>query len=512
MEADPTDRMKTGVRQYEHELLPELPALAWLYKFSACGTGTLLHGEAIEIFDDGFLEGCIGEPWGQDLSAVSDSFGSGLQIFGDSHIIITPSHTLESLFLYERDGGYTVSNSLAFLMEYHRLALPRDHRYGAKFASVCLGIDAYERTLFRAPNGTVLRIVYDNIELKAGNKYRLIRKPPPPRFKNYYEYIQYLDNALRKAFASATHPSRTKTYRPLATCSSGYDSAASAALASRLGCHEAVTLRKSRGGESDSGLRVAERLGLRVHEFDRPETVEGSFDEVADFLATGMGGEDYCYRGFAPMLEGRLLVTGFYGSVWGYHLKPATVLERSDVSGSSLQEFRLKQNFLHIPIPMIGAVRAPDISAISHSAEMQSYRLHIKYDRPIPRRILEEMGIPRTYFGMQKKAASILLFSDNRLFGPVARRECDSLVNRGWAESADYHLRTLSWTARNWGREALAQPRRVMPAWLTWRLQKALVNDYRIFEHSRPRAAVEFSAAVTYVRRRYQAALLSINR
>jgi len=42
--------------------------------------------------------------------------------------------------------------------------------------------------------------------------------------------------------------------------------------------------------------------------------------------------------------------------------------------------------------------------------EMMPYTLNNDYDRPIPRRIAEESGVPRELFGQEKKAASILLF------------------------------------------------------------------------------------------------------
>ena len=55
---------------------------------------------------------------------------------------------------------------------------------------------------------------------------------------------------------------------------------------------------------------MAEVLGLQVQEFAYPEYAERSFQEVAEFLATGMGGEDYCFQPFAPVLGGRVLLAG----------------------------------------------------------------------------------------------------------------------------------------------------------------------------------------------------------
>ncbi|MBW2176817.1 MAG: hypothetical protein JRH03_07695, partial [Deltaproteobacteria bacterium] len=40
---------------------------------------------------------------------------------------------------------------------------------------------------------------------------------------------------------------------------------------------------------------------------------------------------------------------------------------------------------------------------ISLSSEMEPWRLHNSYDRPIPRRIAEEAGVERHLFGIEKK-------------------------------------------------------------------------------------------------------------
>ena len=63
-----------------------------------------------------------------------------------------------------------------------------------------------------------------------------------------------------------------------------------------------------------------------------------------------------------------------------------------------------------MPIPFIGALRKPEIIAISRSAEMVSYSVGGIYDRPLARRLLEEAGVPRHLFG-QRKRAMALVFS-----------------------------------------------------------------------------------------------------
>jgi hypothetical protein len=319
------------------EKLPDLPPLAWLFDHPRESHGRLFHGQSVQVHDHGFFEGCMEAGMDDDPGECHNVFGSGLKILGQKWLFLTPSHTLESLYVYRHVAGWSVSNSLAFLLAYHRIMPPWDPGYGGRFASLCLGIDAYETSLFRtAEDGEVLRLVYDNAEFTSDGSFVPLRKPMPPPFRSYLEYEDYLQTILQLLFGSAADRDRETTYQPLATCSSGYDSACAAALAARLGCDEAVTLVNSNSGLCDSGKPVGERLGLQVHEFTRREIVEGSFGDVASFLATGMSGKDYCYFGFDEMLHRRVLLTGFHGDkVWDVNTEAKTELARGDLSGSS---------------------------------------------------------------------------------------------------------------------------------------------------------------------------------
>jgi hypothetical protein len=492
--------------QIDREVVPELAPLAWLFDGTRRSSFRLLHGSAVCVQGDDFLEGCLAGDWNQDARGAAHVFGSGLSTRNGTCCFLTPSHTLESLYLYRSRGGWSVSNSLALLAAYHELTPPWDPHYGARFASLCLGIDAYEKTLFRSRGGEVTRVAYDNLELTQDGGVRRVRKPLPPPFPTFEQYVEYLSRTLELASAHAANPHRSHVYLPLTTCSTGYDSPCATALAATLGCREAVTLRNARSGGTDSGAAIAERLGLRVQVFDRPATVDGPFEEVADFLATGMGGEDYCYRGFAPSLRGRLLMSGFHGgTIWGTHGTPDAVISRGDVSGSSLQEFRLWNDFIHVPVPTIGARRRHDIAAISRSPEMSNYHVRGKYDRPIPRRIVEQAGVPRSFFGQDKKATSLLLFRDWELIAPDTWRQCEAEVPGRWVRSARFGPARMSWVSRYHAYRLLRRYGKRIPgrAWLT----QSLIGEWRVFEHSHPLAALQFVAGLSIVSRRYKEAL-----
>lgn len=491
---------------YSSTLIKELPALAWLFSLSPSGEMKLIHGRAVEKTPTGFLEGVYADEGAEDFSQATNVFGSGIQISEKHCTLVSPSHTLEAMFLYRHRGGWNVSNSLALLLEHCQIAIPWNLRYGGFFASAGLGIRNYEKCLFRTAAGEVLRIVCSNVQFVKNGEYRLMDKPMPPAFPSYRDYIEYLEKTLRETFALAARPERQSVYQPLATCSSGYDSSAGAALARRLGYAEAITLRTARGGASDTGRWVGEALGLNVLEVDRIDSVAESFAPAAPFIATGMGGQDYCFHGFAPLLEQKILLTGFHGDkIWETKVEPGDVLARGDVSGSSLQEFRLWKNFLHVPVPMIGARRHADIARISRSPEMAPYRLDNDYDRPIPRRLLEESGVPRALFGHRKQAASLLLFSQPKLFDAASRQECESLVPAAWIKSAKSPVH--HWVRRGQIRahRLIKRIGRRVPA--VSALGPKIMPPWLVFEHNHPLASLEFCAAMAKIRADYRQAL-----
>lgn len=58
---------------------------------------------------------------------------------------------------------------------------------------------------------------------------------------------------------------------------------------------------------------------------------------------------------------------------------------------------------MHLPPAYFGWRRAGRLLAISKSEEMAPWSLFTDYDRPIARRIVEEAGVPRAWFGQAKK-------------------------------------------------------------------------------------------------------------
>ena len=468
---------------WQARLCDDVPRMAWLAR---CGPrGNIVHhGIDVEVRDDGFFEGAWSgrfEDW--DFASAGTVAGSGAIATMDGILFVTPSHTLEGLYYHCADDVVTVSNSIVFLLRNLGLAANRDPHFGGRLASTVKGIDHYSRHVTDADKGPVSRAVFHNVHLRDG-KISETPKTDGFSFSNFAEYRAALSRELQLLFDNAAAPARKRSYRPMSTCSSGYDSTACLVLAGELGCRDAVTLALGEGVSDDSGKPIAEQLGIGVKCFERSGPDD---DRMSEFVATGMGGEDLAYAAFENEVAGSVLLTGFHGDrIWSKGA-PSDSLERGDVSGSSLGEFRLRCGFVHAPVPFIGALHHRSVAKISESKDMAPWSIGGWYDRPIPRRIAEEAGIDRTAFGQSKKAASLL-----------------SLAARPNAKLG-YRVRERLFSARLAAARLLhkAAAPRFRFRWLMLPLRDAIAGDPRTFEHDSPDAYIRFRAAIDDLRARY---------
>lgn len=483
---------------------PGLPALAWLVE---CAGGRMRTrcGPAVAVSDHGLFEGCwTGDFPAFDFDRADYVFGTGMRLRDGIPVFVPPSHTLDALYVWRPPAGWCVSNSLAFLCEHCDVGLPFA-TYGRRFASTVLGIERYEMEIYRSTRGVLFRVVYDRFSVTDGG-LRLMRPASEPRITDFASYRAHLGDVLARAAGNAAHGDRKQTYRLLGTCSTGYDSSACAVLASELGCREALTFRMDRTGKSDSGRDVAALLGMDATELQGHGDgwVPDSLSEV-EFCVSGLGGDDVVFQQAKGYLPHRLLVTGFHGdSVWDLEKPAVTSIERGDASGSSLGEFRLRLDFIHLPLPFVGCRDWPGVRRISRSEEMLPYRIGGKYDRPIPRRILEEAGVPRRLFGQQKKMVSTLIFIDRTRLSRESNRDFLQQERRiAGARRLYFHFRRGVFHGR------LAANRiasRIFGSALHPKVQRTLLGEYKIFEHTHPRSGdAVFLWALERQRRIYRA-------
>src|SRR6185503_1324481 len=202
-------------------------------------------------------------------------FGSGAEATPNGALFVTPTHMLERIQCVRVGDELFVSNSLPFLLTATQDGMDSRYKfYHFELMTNMKGYRAY-RDRVRTRAGRDVRVFFHcNVVVRADLSIEVQDKQLPPEFRAYDDYLQFLRGIVRSVTTNAMDPRRVKTFSPLASISSGYDSPACALLAREVGATEAVTFGQARPGyeeEDDSGRDIAEHLGLRVLEFDRLE-------------------------------------------------------------------------------------------------------------------------------------------------------------------------------------------------------------------------------------------------
>lgn len=389
---------------FEYRVSSELPPLAWIARVRGA-TVEVRCGASVRKEPDGFFEGTwAGESDVAAAARATTVFGSGMVLDGRELIVVSPAHTLEPVYsTADDDGSRWISNSFAALLVAAERTLDPDVRYPPIFGLINRGISY---ATFDVPTRTrpITVNYYDNLLPGGDGSIRARPKPHEEPFTSFADYRDRLTDRVRSAFANAP------AYEPAATISSGYDSTASAVIGAGAGCRRALTFRTGwpwlgYHGEADSGETAAKALGMSVEFFDRLAYYALDDAPEAEFLANGMSGEDVVYRSMEPQISRTILLTGFWGGA-AWRGDDRSELKRVDLSGASMTEFRLRNDFIHLPVPYIGGMQQPSLARLRHSPAMRPFSVGGVYDEPVPRRLAEEAGVPRGTFGVQKLANS----------------------------------------------------------------------------------------------------------
>jgi hypothetical protein len=406
-----------------------LPPLAWCAYARAGAPVRVRHGRGVLTRRDGFVEGAWdGDVGAFDFDRAGTLAGTGARVRDGALVFAAPFHPLERLFVLRGTGEARISNSLAFLLVEAGDGL--DLGYPGYFFDLV----AQVRRGIAPPPARLRTRAGRHVELHPCCNLRLARDASIERLDRplgappscYAEYVDRLLEATRRIAANAADPGRASSYRLVAACSRGYDSTASAAIASLAGCREGVTFVRSAGPsghplvgvteriDDDSGAETLRRLGMRVTEFDRAGLLRVPGHPRAEFYWSSPAAiTDATNRVMEDVLRGSVLVSGRHGErYWGptARCRRIDLAERDDchLSGHALGEFRLRAGFVHFPLPYVDARHAPAIYRITHADEMRPWKLATGYyDRPIPRRIAEEAGVPREAFGQRKLGAGM---------------------------------------------------------------------------------------------------------
>ena len=412
--------MRLVCKKYE-----QLPRLAWLMTVRRGEeTAEIVHGPWIEtragFICDGAWDGAFEEGRTDEACMAA---GFGVRATNDRLVVSTPNHPYESVYTYRTDDRLLISPSLAFVLQTSGRRLSLQYiPYSALILESLSGLEHHEWSL-PLENGEMLQAFrMRNLSVDSDLTLTTEHKMNPPAFPDYAAYRDFLVSGLQRLTANANDPQRDRRYPPLATISSGYDSCACAALSLELGCTEAITITSSRKMKSadtsddldDSGTPIANALGLNVREYERDAYKQAPGLPEAEFMALGSLGQDLVMRNLEEPVAQQMVLSGSHGdAVWTYHSRHPNVRDvvRRDPADSSLGEFRMRVGFVWVPVPVFGSVGFPDINRITRSEELNPWSVGGEYDRPIPRRLVEEHGVDRSLFGTKKRAITVLLDS-----------------------------------------------------------------------------------------------------
>ena len=392
----------------------ELPKLSWCAQIKK-GDKSLkvYHGPWIETNEKCFFEGA----WSGDfiengfISATTFT-GTGGSVTDKGFFFASPTNTLMPIYYYKENTYFIISNSLSFLLEVSGENLDMQYLdYDFDMISIMDGLKKCKKKIPISNKHYINICYFINLFIDKNLKIKILKKRCLPKFDNFTEYFNTIIEESRLLVNNAAHQLRKIIYNPIATISTGYDSPACSVIAKMVGCKEAITYTKARAvfkNRTDSGKKIGEIIGLKVAEFDSNEHLNFGEYREAEFISRGTGGDDLYLINAEKKLEKRIFITGHGARLWEVekvNINPNMV--RRDSSGCSMDEFRYRVGFIHFPIPFIGFTSHRSIHKISNSNEMIPWSLKDStYNRPIPRRIVEEAGVARNIFGQEKKAVA----------------------------------------------------------------------------------------------------------
>ncbi|MFH1034878.1 MAG: hypothetical protein V1806_10270 [Pseudomonadota bacterium] len=403
-----------------------LPKLAWLARVDrGRRVVQVTHGAALERRDDWLVEGVWDGPFEQGgFHRAENFFGSGIRLEGEVVHFVPSTASIDRLLYCEYQGQALVSNSLILMLAATGATLSDQHDYWRECLSIIKGVDRYDRR-FAVTHPELehfQQVFYENIVIGDGPaafELRIQRH----QIETFEQYVGSLKGILAGIQQNYQDPARRFAYQGYTTLSAGYDSAAVSVLVRDLGITEAFTGHPVRQplepllpkGWKEDARGIGRALGLKVHQLDdRRESI--SRDEMY-YLCTNYPKHhsghwsELSFHSMARHIanSGKLGVvfTGNHGdTVWDVNTPERHLAEhirRGCLTGLNQTEIRLHAGYVTVPVPFIWAHEILKIRQITLSPQMAPWRLGTDYDRPIPRRLLEEAGVPRQAFGFEKK-------------------------------------------------------------------------------------------------------------
>ena len=408
----------------------DLPKLSWcavLHKEQS--DIHIYHGPAVETSDGLFVEGVWDGDFDQFGFDKAELFcGSGGKLINDNSgaagsekvLFASPNHVLERLCSITCDDKIFISNSMPFALSLSCSDLDAQyHQYLEDLCSIHKGINGYVHTIPLKDSRRMDLHYFCNIIIDKELKLHTEKKLPAPPLTSYLDYYQNMLNLLERINKNALADHRKIKYGKVTTISKGYDAVACAVMARKIGCNTAVTFNRPEKYTNDSGEDIATLLGYEnVIMKNANEYRENESLVEAEYVASGELGTEIIFSAFDKEFADNIVFFGNRGDVfWNRHrgdyndefrFKADYNYQTSHIEG------RLRVGYVMLPLPFFRATQWAAINKISNSPEMADYFSGNKYDRPIPRRIIEESGgIPRDMFALAKYGAGFTYSFDN---------------------------------------------------------------------------------------------------
>ncbi len=430
-----------GTMQLRYHEISTLPPLAWCARADRrSDTVAVFHGSRVETRPDVFVEGAWNGPYAamKFTEATTVAGTGGVAEPGRIRFSTSTDH-LGLLFSVAKGGSLYVSNSPAFALTlsgeepdpaypFYSYDLLESYRLGM------YGFN-YRLRLRRFKTMGVHASTLINVDARGRMTFEPHRLCAAPT--DFESYRSLLIQETREVAANAADPARKFRYAPIVSLSKGYDSTAAAVLAKEAGCTQAYTYTDNRHADPkrDSGASNARFfLKMSCAVYQRWQYVSLERNVEAEFGYTAINSK-------APSAVAETQLTGsllFLGESGDYIWTP----ESADVyvalakpwirisQGLSPIEFRLRVGYLVFAPPVIAARHNRVINAIAIGPAMRPWTIGGDYDRPLPRRIIEEAGIPRDRFATIKAASSQSHLNDPRRFSPQGLADYRQFVEK----------------------------------------------------------------------------------
>ena len=459
-----------------------LPRLAWIVKVDCQNLRvSAVIGDNVEYGPDFLVAGIWDGPFKDGAFENTDAFfGTGLIARGRSVTLVPSAGISDAVYYHVNDTNVLASNSLPLLLAGLNDRLdPRFEFYHRITELIHCGIDTYEK-IVPTERGQVTRLFYRNL-LITDKIAREVDKPHPPHFRDFSSYFSYITTGYSRVYKNIRDVDRRHTLDIISTQSRGYDTTAVNSIAAKHGVDRAFTVAEAKEGgafvgtaprsaDIDDGSDICRILGIETIRLDR-HAYTTSFAEEYLFYSVSCQADAASLLGIKRWLRRpTVMLTGMLGDiVWATDVyyrqhkellrSPSKSEEEPAASGSGeiipdrlgddfrgpdtwlfgFSEVNLEWGLIQFSPIFIGGRNRPDLYRITMSEEMALWRLGNDYDRPVARRIGEEVGgVPREAFG-QKKMAVVTEF-------PVPVVPIDPALREEYFAFLDHHgIMPLFW-------------------------------------------------------------------